>query len=311
MEKNSKIYVAGHKGLVGSAITRNLQKQGYANLIFRTFEELDLLSQEAVQKFFEKEKPEYIFLAAAKVGGILANKKQKADFIYQNLQIQNNVIYNAWKYGVKKLLFLGSSCIYPKDCPQPIKEEYFMTGRLEETNDAYATAKIAGIKMCQSFNEQYGTNFISVMPTNLYGPQDNFDLETSHVLPAMIRKFHEGKEKKEKEVVLWGTGEVYREFLFVDDLADTCVFLMNNYAQSEIINIGTGQQILVKDLAEKIKKIVEFEGEIKWDTSKPTGTLRKQLDVNKLTKLGWQPITRFSEGIKMTYKWFLDNYQAK
>jgi GDP-L-fucose synthase len=308
MEKDSKIYIAGHKGLVGSAITRNLQKQGYANLIFRTFEELNLLDQKAVDEFFAAEKPEYVFLAAAKVGGIMANKTQKADFIYQNLQVQNNVIFNAWKFGVKKLLFLGSSCIYPKDCPQPIKEEYFMTGKLEETNDAYAMAKIAGIKMCQSFNEQYGTNFISVMPTNLYGPNDNFDLENSHVLPAMIRKFHEAKEKKEKEVVLWGTGEVYREFLFVDDLADACVYLMNNYDSSKIINIGTGEDLTIKGLAEKIKSVVGFEGEIKWDTSKPDGTKRKRLDVGRLNATGWKPKTDFNEGLQMTYSWFAENF---
>jgi len=311
MNKNSKIYIAGHLGLVGSAITRKLKSEGYKNLIFRTKDELDLMNQSAVAEFLEKEKPEYVFLAAAKVGGIMANKTQKADFIYQNLQIQNNIIFNAWKSGVKKLLFLGSSCIYPKDCSQPIKEEYFMTGKLEETNDAYAIAKIAGIKMCQSFNEQYRTNFISVMPTNLYGPNDNFDLENSHVLPAMIRKFHEAKEKNEKEVILWGTGGVYREFLFVDDLADACVYLMNNYDSSEVINIGTGEDLTIKELANKIKGIVSFKGEIKWDTSKPDGTKRKKLNVNKLDKTGWKPKISFDDGIKMTYDWFVNNYEKK
>ncbi len=311
MEKSAKIYVAGHKGLVGSAIIRNLEAQGYLNIVFKTLEELDLTNQLAVADFFAKEKPEYVFLAAAKVGGIMANKTQKADFIYQNLQIQNNIIYNSWKFGVKKLLFLGSSCIYPKDCPQPIKEEYFMTGKLEETNDAYAIAKIAGIKMCQSFNEQYQTNFISVMPTNLYGPNDNFDLENSHVLPAMIRKFSEAKEKNETKVTLWGTGMVYREFLFVDDLADALIYLMNNYDSSEIINIGTGEDLTIKDLAEKIKKLSGFEGEIIWDISKPDGVKRKRLDTDNLSKTGWKSKTNFDEGIKKTYEWFVNNYDRK
>lgn len=311
MEKSAKIYVAGHKGLVGSAIVRNLEAQGYFDVIFKTLEELDLTNQLVVADFFAKEKPEYVFLAAAKVGGIMANKTQKADFIYQNLQIQNNIIYNAWKFGVKKLLFLGSSCIYPKDCPQPIKEEYFMSGKLEETNDAYATAKIAGIKMCQSFNEQYQTNFISVMPTNLYGPNDNFDLENSHVLPAMIRKFYEAKEKNETAVTLWGTGMVYREFLFVDDLADALVYLMNNYDNSEIINIGTGEDLTIKELAEKIKKLSGFEGEIIWDISRPDGVKRKKLDIGNLNKTGWKSKTNFDEGIKKTYDWFVNNYDRK
>ncbi len=307
MEKNSKIYVAGHKGLVGSAITRKLQAEGYSNLIFRTFEELDLMDQVATAKFFETEKPEYVFLAAAKVGGIKANDDFRADFIYQNLQVQNNVIYNAYKNGVKKLLFLGSSCIYPRDCPQPIKEEYFMTGPLEKTNDAYAIAKIAGIKMCESFNKQYGTKFISVMPTNLYGPNDNFDLESSHVLPALIQKFHDAKIQNRNEVVMWGTGKARREFLYVDDLADACVYLMNNYSESEIVNIGTGEDIEIAELANLIKEIVGFEGQIAKDLNKPDGTPRKLLDVSKLHSLGWKHKTSLEDGIKKTYSWFLEN----
>lgn len=308
MKKNSKIFVAGgQSGLVGTAIVRNLQSKGYKNILIRNRKQLDLLDSRQVEKFFAKEKPEYIFLAAALVGGIWANKTKKADFIYDNLQIQNNIIYNAWKYKVKKLLFLGSSCIYPKLCPQPIKEEYFMTGPLEETNDAYAVAKIAGIKMCQSFNDQYKTNFISVMPTNLYGPHDNFDLKGSHVLPAFIRKFHDAKTADKKEVVLWGTGEVYREFLYVDDLADACVFLMKNYNRPEIINIGSGKDLKIKELAQIVKKITGFKGKIRWDTTKPDGTPKKQLDVSKLFKLGWQPKINLEEGIKKEYIWYVNN----
>lgn len=311
MKKASKIFVAGGQGgLVGSAIVRNLQSKGFNNLIIKTRGQLNLLDSKQVKNFFKKEKPEYVFLAAAKVGGIWANKTQKADFIYDNLQIQVNVIYNAWKYKVKKLLFLGSSCIYPKLAPQPIKEEYFMTGKLEETNDAYAIAKIAGIKMCQSFNDQYKTNFISVMPTNLYGPNDNFDLKDSHVLPALIRKFHEAKIKNKKEVILWGTGNVYREFLYVDDAADACVFLMDNYNSSEIINVGTGKDIKIKDLAHLIKKIVAFKGKIEWDSTKPNGTPKKQLDVSKLFKFKWRPKTQLEYGLNREYKWFLEHYQS-
>jgi len=309
IKKNSRIYVAGgQSGLVGSAIVRELKRKGYTNVILRTRNELDLLDQNAVERFFKKEKPEFIFLAAAKVGGIMANKTQKADFIYNNLQIQNNIIYNSWKYGVKKLLFLGSSCIYPKLSPQPIKEEYLLSGKLEETNDAYAVAKIAGIMMCQSFNQQYGTNFISVMPTNLYGPNDNFDLETSHVLPAMIRKFHQAKKENKKEVTLWGTGEVYREFLHVEDLADACVFLMENFNGSEIINIGCGKDITIKQLAELIKDVVAYKGEIVWDTTKPNGTPRKLLDITRLKKLKWKPKIQLNDGVKSTYEWFLQSY---
>jgi GDP-L-fucose synthase len=307
MNLSSKIYVAGHLGLAGSAITRNLQKQGYTNLIFRTLEELDLMDQRTTADFFAKEKPEYVFLAAAKVGGIKANEDYPADFIYQNLQIQNNIIHNAYLNKVKKLLFLGSSCIYPRDCAQPIKEEYFMTGPLEKTNDAYAIAKIAGIKMCQSYNKQYGTKYIAVMPTNLYGPNDNFDLESSHVLPALLRKFHEAKIKGEKEVIMWGTGSPKREFLHVDDLADACVFLMNTYDGNEILNIGTGEDISIKELAKLIKKTVGFEREITSDTTKSDGTPRKLLDVSRLHSLGWKHKTNLEDGIKITYKWFLKN----
>lgn len=309
MDKKAKIFVAGHKGLVGSAIVRRLQKDGYENLVLKEKDELDLTRQDSVEAFFASEKPEYVFLAAAKVGGILANKTKKADFIYENLQIQNNIIHSAWKHGVKKLLFLGSSCIYPKMCPQPIREEYLLTGPLEETNDAYAIAKIAGIKMCQSFNEQYGTNFISVMPTNLYGPNDNFDLESSHVLPALIRRFHEAKISNASEVVAWGTGAVKREFLYVDDLADAVVFLMNTHDGSEIVNIGTGEDVSIKELTEKVKKVVGFEGEIVWDTSKPDGTPRKLLDVNRLHTLGWRHRTPLDEGLTLTYDWFVKNYR--
>ncbi|NCQ16442.1 GDP-L-fucose synthase, partial [Candidatus Falkowbacteria bacterium] len=256
MEKNSKIYLAGHRGLVGSAISRKLRAEGYNNLVLKTKDELDLMDQSAVALFFKKTKPEYVFLAAAKVGGILANNTYPAQFIYENLQIQNNIIHQSYLNGVKKLLFLGSSCIYPRECPQPIKEEYLLTGPLEPTNEPYALAKIAGLKMCQSYNRQYGTNFISVMPTNLYGPNDNFDLDDSHVLPALIRKFHEGKINSSPTVVVWGTGSPKREFLHIDDLADACVFLMNNYNDSEIINIGTGVDITIKELAELIKNII-------------------------------------------------------
>lgn len=311
MEKNAKIFVAGgQSGLVGTAIVRNLKSKGYTNIITKTRKELDLLDAIAVEHFFKEEQPEYVFLAAAKVGGIMANKTKKAEFIYDNLQVQNNVIHNAWKYKVKKLLFLGSSCIYPKLAPQPIKEEYFLTGPLEETNDAYAVAKIAGIKMCQSYHEQYGCNFISIMPTNLYGPNDNFDLQSSHVLPALIRKFHDAKINKEQFVTNWGTGKALREFLHVDDMADATVFLMENYNNPEIINVGTGKDITIKELAEIVKDIVGFNGEIKWDSTKPDGTPRKQLDVTKLFSLGWKPKIELKKGIEMTYKWFVEHNNA-
>jgi len=311
MNKDSKIYIAGHRGLVGSAIVRNLESQGFKNLITRTRESLDLLDQNAVSNFFKEEKPEYVFLSAAKVGGIHANNELPADFIFQNLQIQNNIIPNAYLNGTKKLLFLGSSCIYPRDCAQPIKEEYLLTGPLEKTNEAYAIAKIAGIKMCQAYNKQYGTKFISVMPTNLYGPNDNFDLTSSHVLPALLRKFYDAKINNKEDVVMWGTGLAMREFLFVDDLADACVYLMNNYESSDIVNIGTGEDISIKDLALLIKKIVGFEGEIVNDTTKPDGTPRKLLDVSKLHSLGWRHSTSLKDGIEKTYKWFLEDQKIE
>ena len=304
MDSLSKIYIAGHKGLVGSAIVRALKKQGYNNFILRTHSELDLLDQKSATDFFKKEKPEYVFLAAAKVGGIMANRTYPADFIYQNLQIQNNIIHHSHLNGVKKLLFLGSSCIYPRLARQPIKEEYLLTEALETTNESYAIAKIAGIKMCQAYNKQYGTDFISVMPTNLYGPNDNFDPETSHVLPALIRKFHEAKINNQTEVVVWGTGAPKREFLYVDDLADACIFLMNNYDNSEIINIGTGEDISIKELAEMIKEITGFTGEINWDASKPDGTPRKLLDVSKLHNLGWKHQINLPDGILSVYEWY-------
>jgi len=307
MDKNSKIYIAGHGGLVGSAILRKLQSLGYDNLICKTRQELDLTDDQKVKSFFETEKPDYVFLAAAKVGGILANRDYPANFIFQNLKIQNNIIHNAHLSRVKKLLFLGSSCIYPRECPQPMKEEYLLSGPLEETNKAYALAKIAGIIMCQSYNRQFGANFISVMPTNLYGPNDNFDLETSHVLPAMIRKFHQAKIENNSEVVLWGTGSPKREFLHVDDLADACVFLMNNYNDAEIVNIGVGEDLTIQELAEIIKKIVGFQGQIIWDSSKPDGTPQKLLNVAKLDNLGWSHRIPLKQGIEFTYKWFLEN----
>jgi len=346
MEKDAKIYVAGHRGLVGSAIVRKLKEEGYTNIITRTHFELDLTDQRATREFFEKERPEYVFLAAAKVGGILANDTYKADFIYQNMMIAANVIEASYRYGVKKLLNLGSSCIYPKYASQPMKEEYLLTGELEPTNEPYAIAKIAAIKLCRYFNEQYSTNFISVMPTNLYGPNDNFNLETSHVLPALLRKFHLGKllmEGKYEEIAkdiqrypigfgldkevdtnnpksiekvleavgisketitIWGTGEVYREFLHVDDLADACIYLMNRYDYKDIgefVNIGTGEDVKIKDLVKMIKEIVGYEGQIKWDTSKPDGTPRKLLDVSRLHALGWKHMISLSNGLKDVY----------
>lgn len=305
MKKASKIFVAGgQSGLVGTAIVRSLRLQGYTNIIVKTRKELDLLDQKAVEKFFAIEKPEYVFLAAAKVGGIMANSTQKADFIHDNLQIQTNVIVNAWKHKARKLLFLGSSCIYPRLAKQPIKESYFMTGPLEPTNDAYAIAKIAGIKMCQSFNDQYKTNFISVMPTNLYGPNDNFDLNNSHVLPALIRKFHEAKEKGEKYVTIWGDGSARREFLYVDDMADACVYLMNNYDSSDIINIGCGKDQTIKKLATMVSKVIGFSGRIDWDKTKPNGMPRKQLDVTRLFETGWRPKVQLKDGIRKEYEWY-------
>lgn len=307
MDKKSKIYLAGHRGLVGSALKRKLESKGYSNLIFRTHRELDLTKQQAVNEFFEQEKPEYVFLAAAKVGGILANNTYPAEFIYENLMIEANIIHASYRYGVKKLLFLGSSCIYPKLAPQPLKEEYLLTGPLEETNEAYAIAKIAGIRLCKHYNQQYRTNFISVMPTNLYGPNDNFDLETSHVMPALVRKFHEAKVKNEPEVVIWGTGKPLREFLHVDDMADACVYLMENFDMDDIgefVNIGVGKDITIGELAELIKKIVGFEGEIRKDLSKPDGTPQKLLDITKLSSLGWKAKISLKDGIEQTYEWY-------
>lgn len=352
MKLDSKIYIAGHRGLVGSAILRRLQAEEYGNLIYRTRKELELTQQSDVYTFFEKERPEYVFLAAAKVGGILANSQYPADFIYQNLIIQTNIIHASYLTGVKKLLFLGSSCIYPRECPQPMKEEYLLGGKLEPTNEPYSVAKIAGIKMCQSYNRQYGTHFISVMPTNLYGPHDNFDLNSSHVLPALIRKTHLGKclhngdfENIRKDlknyplqnnvdlltdsdivdllskfgikticsnnsslstaVEIWGTGSPRREFLHVDDLADACVFLMKHYNDSEIINIGTGKDITIKELAELIKETIGFEGEIVWDKTKPDGVQKKLLETTKLKSLGWVPKIGLRDGIKQTYEWYV------
>jgi GDP-L-fucose synthase len=309
MEKQSKIYVAGHRGLVGSAIVRNLKEKGYTNIIGKTHLELDLKDQNSVRKFFEEEKPEYVFLAAAKVGGINANNTCPADFIYENLEIQNNVIKVAFDYKVEKLLFLGSSCIYPKMCPQPIKEEYLLSGYLEPTNEGYALAKISGLKMCQFFKRQYGVNFISCMPTNLYGTNDNFDLNSSHVMPALIRKFHEAKVNNEDFVEVWGTGKPLREFLYVDDMADGCVFLMENYDGEEHVNIGTGKEVTIKELAEMIKEVVGFKGKLRFNTEKPDGTPRKLLDVSKLERLGWKYKVELKEGIKSSYQWFKENYK--
>ena len=306
MEKDSKIYVSGHRGLVGSAIVRKLQEIGYTDLLFRTSKELDLRIQDKVEEFFEKEEPQFVFLAAGKVGGIMANTSFPAEFIYDNLMIETNVIHSAYKFGVEKLFFLGSSCIYPKDAPHPMKEECLLSGKLEPTNEPYAVAKIAGIKLCQSYNKEYGANFISVMPTNLYGPGDNFDLETSHVVPALIRKFHEAKINEEPFVEIWGTGTPRREFLYVDDLADACIFLMNHYEDSEIINVGTGKDITVNELALMISEIVGFEGKLRYDTTRPDGTPRKLLDVSKINKLGWKAKTDLREGIETTYELFLN-----
>lgn len=307
MEKNAKIFVAGHRGLVGSAITRNLQQNNYTNLLLRTRLEVDLTDLRQVLHFFETERPEYVFLAAAKVGGIQANNIYRADFILENLKIQNNVIESAWKTGVKKLMFLGSSCIYPKLAPQPLKEEYLLTGELESTNEPYAIAKIAGIKTCESFNRQYGTNFISVMPTNLYGQNDNFDLNNSHVLPALIRKFVTAKENNMPSVTIWGTGSPRREFLYADDMADACVFLMNNYTGDQFVNIGTGEDVTIKELAETVKKITGFAGDLVFDSSKPDGTPRKLLDVSKLKSMGWSPQTTLENGIRQAVAWYQDN----
>jgi len=307
MHLNSKIYVAGHNGMVGSAIDRLLKKKGYTNLIKKTSSELDLRNQIETDNFFKDHKPEYVFLAAAKVGGILANNNYKADFLYDNLMIEANIIHAAANSGVRKLLFLGSSCIYPKLAPQPIKEEYLLTGELESTNDAYAIAKIAGIKLCEAYRTQYGTNFISIMPTNLYGIGDNYHPQNSHVLPALIRKFHEAKFKNYDKVTIWGTGTPRREFLFADDLADACFFLMENYDEKEIINVGSGTDYMISELAEIIKDIIGYEGEIIYDHSKPDGTPRKLLDSSRIYTLGWKPVTELKEGIQQAYNDFLAN----
>jgi GDP-L-fucose synthase len=305
VEKNAKIYVAGHRGMVGSAILRKLQAEGYSNLVIRSSQELDLRNQQAVADFFNSEKPDYVFLAAAKVGGIVANNTYRADFLYENLAIQNNVIHQSYLQGVKKLLFLGSSCIYPKLAPQPLKEEYLLTGLLEPTNEPYAIAKIAGIKLCDAYRNQYGCNFISVMPTNLYGYNDNYHPENSHVLPALIRKFHEAKTSGGTNVTVWGTGSPLREFLFADDLADACYFLMQEYNEAGLINIGTGHDLSIKDLALLIKEVVGFTGDLVFDSSKPDGTPRKLLDVSKLHTLGWKHRIALQEGLALAYQDFL------
>lgn len=304
MELNSKIYIAGHRGMVGSAIMRNLLSKGYTNIVTRTSKEVDLRNSQAVSDFFAAEKPEYVFLAAAKVGGIQANNIYRADFIYENLMIQNNVIHNSYLNGIKKLMFLGSSCIYPKLAPQPLKEEYLLTGPLEETNEPYAIAKIAGIKMCESYKRQYGCNFISVMPTNMYGPNDNYNLNNSHVLPALIRKFHDAKENKLPSVEMWGTGTPMREFLHADDLGDACVYLMNTYDGEKFVNIGSGTDLTIKDLALLVKDIVGYTGEIVHDLTKPDGTPRKLMDVSYLHSLGWKHKIELPEGIKQVYEDF-------
>lgn len=304
MERTDKIYVAGHRGLVGGALVRRLREAGYENLIMRTHAQLDLRDQEAVAAFFAQERPDYVFLAAAKVGGIRANIHYPAQFIYDNLMIQANVIHHAYVHGVKKLLFLGSSCIYPKSCPQPIKEEYLLDGKLEPTNEPYAVAKIAGIKMCQAYNRQYGSRFISVMPTNLYGPGDNFHPQNSHVIPGLMRRFHEAKVSGAAEVVVWGTGSPRREFLYVDDLADACLFLMNLYEEGEIINVGVGEDLTIAELAQMVAEIVGFKGRLVFDPSHPDGTPRKLLDISRITRMGWQAKTPLVKGLRQTYAWF-------
>ncbi|MBD2699691.1 GDP-L-fucose synthase [Spirosoma sp. BT702] len=307
MEKQARIYIAGHRGMVGSAITRKLQSEGYTNLITRTSSELDLRNQAAVADFFAEEQPEYVFLAAAKVGGIMANNTYRAEFLYDNLMIESNIIHQAYVTGVKKLLFLGSSCIYPKLAPQPLKEEYLLSGFLEATNEPYAIAKITGIKLCESYRSQYGCNFISAMPTNLYGPNDNYDLQGSHVLPALIRKFHEAKINDQPSVEVWGTGSPRREFLHADDLADACFYLMQHYSDESFVNIGTGEDVTIRELAELVKETIGFEGELRWNTEKPDGTPRKLMDVSRLHSMGWKHTTELKEGIEQTYQDFLAN----
>lgn len=310
MDKGDKIYVAGHRGLVGSAIVRRLRAEGFDNLIVRGSAELDLREQAAVRGFFASEKPEYVILAAAKVGGILANDTYPAEFIYDNLMMEANVIHAAWQSGVRKLLALGSTCIYPKMAPQPLKEEYLLTGPLEPTNEWYAVAKIAGIKLCQAYRKQYGCNFIAAMPTNLYGPGDNFDLEKSHVLPALIRKFHEARLEKRPHVTLWGTGKALREFLHVDDMADASLYLLRHYDGSEIVNIGVGTDISIAELAGIVKEVVGYEGDIEYDAGKPDGTPRKLVDVTRLNRLGWSASVGLREGVEQTYRWFVENQDS-
>lgn len=307
MEKGSKIYVAGHRGMVGSAIVRELERQGYTNIITRTHQELDLLRQEEVERFFEEERPEYVFLAAAKVGGIIANQNALADFMYENMMLEMNVIHSAWKNGCRKLEFLGSSCIYPKFAPQPMPESCLLTSALEPTNEAYALAKISGLKYCEYLNRQYGTDYISLMPTNLYGPNDNYHPEHSHVLPALIRRFHEAKEQGADSVTCWGDGSPLREFLYVDDLANLCVFLMNHYSGNETVNAGSGKELTIKELTEKVARIVGYEGKIMWDTTRPNGTPRKLLDVSKAKAMGWEAKVGLDEGIRLAYEDFLHN----
>ncbi len=302
MEKEAKVYVAGYRGMVGSAIVRELKRKGYNNLIFRSSSDLDLRDQSAVKAFFEEEKPDYVFLAAAKVGGINANNIYRAEFLYDNLMIESNVIHQAYAHDVKKLLFLGSSCIYPKLAPQPLKEEYLLQGFLEPTNEPYAIAKIAGIKLCEAYRDQYGANFISAMPTNLYGPNDNYDLQNSHVLPALMRKFHTAREEAKASVEVWGSGKPMREFLHVDDLAEACVFLMEEYDEKPFVNIGTGEDVSIRELAESIKEVVGFEGELVWDDTKPDGTPRKLMDVSRIHNLGWKHKIDLKEGLKMVYE---------
>lgn len=307
MEKNAKIYIAGHRGMVGSAIVRHLRENGYKNIIHKDLTELDLTDQSAVKIFFETEKPDYVFLAAAKVGGIHANNTYRAQFIYENLQIQNNIIHQSYLNGVKKLLFLGSSCIYPKNCPQPMTEDYLLTGTLEPTNEPYAIAKISGIKMCEAYRDQYGCNFISVMPTNLYGPNDNYNLETSHVLPALIRKVHEAKAENKPFVEVWGSGSPLREFMYVEDMAAACVYLMETYNDKKFVNIGTGDEVSIKELASLICKVIGYQGEMKFDSSKPDGTLRKLLNVSYLESLGFKSKVSLPEGIDLAYKSYLSS----
>lgn len=307
MEKSSRIYVAGHRGMVGSAICRALENAGYCNIVTRTHKELDLTRQDVVEDFFRTERPDYVFLAAAKVGGIVANSEALADFLYDNMILEMNVIHSAWRNGCRKLLFLGSSCIYPRMAPQPMKESCLLTGELEKTNEAYALAKISGLKYCEFLNRQYGTDYISVMPTNLYGPNDNYHPTHSHVLPALIRRFHEAKVDNAPYVTCWGTGSPLREFLYVDDLADACLFLMNGYSGDETVNVGTGKELTIRELTEKVASIIGYEGEVRWDATKPDGTPRKLLDVSKLERLGWHYRTELDEGIRLTYEDFLNN----